>query len=294
MNDFDAQTMFRYEASGYPTSPDGVPAEPWRLSMAAGRRFQQPKPGDAIQEVMFLESIDVLLEQVATGKTGLEAASDRDVSVSSANPYQIVQPPASNSIERMALKSQIETAAGRVASRRALIHDYAIRHHYPIKYSGVAQDAFSQVRAVVDARIATVVPDAAQQFTAVHDNLRSDNPEDWSNAVHSCRRILQALADAVFPPTDQPRTSGRKVISLGPDQYINRLVCYAEDHSSSARFQGVVGSHLGFLGERLDAVFQASQKGSHASVSSEEAHRYVVYTYMLVGDLLSLEAPETG
>jgi hypothetical protein len=45
-----------------------------------------------------------------------------------------------------------------------------------------------------------------------------------------------------------------------------------------------------FLGDRLDAVFKAAQKGSHADiVTREEADRYVVYTYMIVGDLMSLK-----
>jgi hypothetical protein len=42
----------------------------------------------------------------------------------------------------------------------------------------------------------------------------------------------------------------------------------------------------------LDAVFRAAQKGSHASVTQDEAHRYVVYTYMIVGDILSLHSAE--
>jgi len=75
---------------------------------------------------------------------------------------------------------------------------------------------------------------------------------------------------------------------LGPDNYINRLICFAEDKSDSNRFQDIVGSHLGFLGDRLDAVAEATQKGSHAEVSREEADRYVIYTYLIVGDILSL------
>jgi hypothetical protein len=44
----------------------------------------------------------------------------------------------------------------------------------------------------------------------------------------------------------------------------------------------------------LDAAFTAAQKGSHADISSrEEADRYVVYTYMLVADLLLL-APQSA
>lgn len=47
---------------------------------------------------------------------------------------------------------------------------------------------------------------------------------------------------------------------------------FVEDNSASDRFAHLVGSHLGFLGDRLDAVFAATQKGSHATVGRDEAN----------------------
>jgi hypothetical protein len=39
LNQFDAQEIFRYEASGYPTTPDGVHPNVWRLAELAERTF---------------------------------------------------------------------------------------------------------------------------------------------------------------------------------------------------------------------------------------------------------------
>ncbi len=41
-------------------------------------------------------------------------------------------------------------------------------------------------------------------------------------------------------------------INLGKEQYINRLAAFIEDHSASSRFTHIVGSHLSFIGDRLD------------------------------------------
>ena len=151
---------------------------------------------------------------------------------------------------------------------------------------------FSKIRQDVDKRIAAVVSPTVQKLVAVYDNLASENPEDWANAVHSCRRILQDLADALYPPREpisKTVDDNTIEIKLGKDNYINRLMQYVESKSTSKRFIGIVGSHLAFIGERLDAVFQSTQKGSHAEiVDRREADRYVVYTYLLVGDILSL------
>ena len=188
----------------------------------------------------------------------------------------------------------MEQATGELASRRTFVYDYAIRKHYEIRFSSLAEDVFGRIRSRIDSSIGATVPDAVRKLTSVHDNLVSDNPEDWSNAAHSCRRVLQDLADAVFPPQGKPRTAivnGKQVeIKLGADQYINRLVAYIEDSSESGRFTEIVGSQLEYIGNRLDAIFPAVQKGSHSTVTKEEADRCVVYTYLLVGDILSLRS----
>ena len=215
--------------------------------------------------------------------------------MTSANPNQYVHA-WGNSLERNRLHTEHKDAVKKLGARRSFIYAYVVKRNLELKYSAIAGDAFSRIRETVDGSIGRLVPSAVQKFSAIYDNLESENPEDWSNAVHGCRRVLQDLADALFPATDSSRTKrlGEKTIQvkLGAENYINRLICYAEDSTQSERTQAIIGSQLAFLGDRLDALFQAAQKGSHATISSrDEADRYVVYTYMAVGDLLRLSNP---
>jgi hypothetical protein len=288
VNDSEHEDMFRYEASGYPSNPDGLLADVYNLAILAGRKVPDT-------DSVYTTTISELEEQIRITPTSLSSAVDPDISLSSANPMQTVSAMGTrNNFERQNIRTNHILAVRRLASCRGLIHSYVLRRHYELKFSGVADDVFTRIRRSVDDAIGTAAPNAVRKLTAIYENLSSENPEDWSNAVHGCRRILQELADAMFPPTDEVRTfklpGGKEQrIKLGPDQYINRLVAFVQDHSESERFIDIVGSHLEFLGDRLDAVFRAAQKGSHAEiVTRAEADRYVVYTYMLVGDLLSL------
>jgi hypothetical protein len=294
LNYSEAQEIFNYEATGYPTTPDGISPKIWQLLIKVGRTFKERDSiSNVIKDLAFTESIEQLEQHIEVCKIRLQAARDADVSISSANPSQYVSSPIGNAIERQGLQTGILTASQRLASRRAMIYQYASRRHYELKFSGIAQDIFSLIRESVDRNIGQLVPEAVKKFASVHDNLRSTNPENWANAVHSCRRILQDLADALFPPQEKDGiTKSGKPIKLGPGNYINRLMCFVEDKSDSDHFADLVGSHLSFLGDRLDAVFEATQKGSHASVTREEANRYVVYAYMLIGDILSLCQPK--
>lgn len=297
LNDFDHQKIFEYEAGGYPSTPDGIPAEAWRLAKKAQRTYaQKDSKTEQTKTYARVEAIEELEAQVAAAKLGLDAA--RDPNISYANPSQYVST-TGNFSERKTLHYQLKAATKLLGARRTFLYSYVAQRHLELRFSGIASDAFSRIREYVDTSVGATVPSALQKFTAIYDNLSSDNPENWSNAVHSCRRILQDLADALFPPCDTPRivSSGKqtRTIKLGPDQYINRLSCFAEDRAGSERSEAIIGSHLSFLGERLDALFRAAQKGSHTLISDrDEADRYVVYTYMLVGDLLRLNAEGTG
>lgn len=151
----------------------------------------------------------------------------------------------------------------------------------------------TRIRENVDKKIGKILPISVKRFSAVYENLQSENPEDWSNAVHSCRRILKDLADAVFPPREDKiiNVNGEeKTIQLGKEHFLNRILTFIQENSSSERFSDIVGSHLKFIEDRLKSVLKATHKGTHETiVSREEADRYVVYTYLLIGDIITLK-----
>ena len=289
---FEMQQIMLYEAGGYPSEPTGVPPEIWQLALKA-KRIIREKEKDEIKEYAKLKSIEQLESEISTAKERLKVSQDADVSITSSNPNQYVSSSTGNSMERIGIAKVINDTSKLIGQRRAFIYQYLSNTYYELRYSITTDDSFSRIRTIVDDNLSDLVPNSLQKFSAISDNLESDNTEDWSNAVHSCRRVLQDLADALFPATSDitKNINGKDiVINLGADAYINRLIAYVEQNSNSERFEEIVGSHIRFLGERLDAIFRAAQKGSHSEiVTRDEADRYVVYTYMVVGDLMSLK-----
>lgn len=294
LNDFGTQKTMEYEAAGYPRNLEGLPPDVWNLAVQAGRNFLWENPATKeTKEYVYIESISELEEELRVSQTALIAAKDSDASVSSANPIQYVFGPTSNAVERSGIRQQSINAAKRLANSRTIIYRYVMGRYQELAYSGIAGDIFTRIRSRVDTSIGKSVPEAVQRLSAVYKNLQSDNPEDWSNAVHSCRRILEDLADAIYPPCEDKVkiVNGKETtIKMGKgNTYTNRIIAFVEDHATSEKFSQIVGSNIMFLGDRLDSAFEASHKGTHTTiVSKEEADRYVVYTYLLVGDILSL------
>ncbi|MDN4473719.1 hypothetical protein [Demequina zhanjiangensis] len=164
------------------------------------------------------------------------------------------------------------------------IHAWVVDKYLELRFGGAAESAFELLREQVDRDISRLAPDAALMFSAAFENIDSDNPEHWANAASTCRRLLREIADQLQPSSEP--INGRDMTA---DKYINRLAYWIEQREASSTRRDVVLSDLEFLGKRLDAFDDAGHKGAHATVTREEASRYLVGTYLLAGDILALD-----
>lgn len=160
----------------------------------------------------------------------------------------------------------------------------AVKAYKPVDTDSV----FSRFRKEADKKLETLAPSILEKLFSVYGNLDSENPEDWANAVHSCRRILVDLADALYPPRKEPAIVGGKEIKVGEEQYINRLVQFIAGKSESKTYKDVVGADLANIGKRLDAINDAVCKGTHTEITKNEASRYIIHTYLLISDIVAL------
>jgi len=292
LGDSDTLRTFQFELEGYPSTPDGIPADIWALAEKANRVYKEKdKKTETVKERCYTNSIESLESAKATAQTRLELTELKPTSISSANPNQYVRAPMANIPERNGAQSTILKMSSRLAARRTFLYGYVLNRHNELRVSSPAEDIFGSYSQTIDELLSQYIPEDLIKIDSISDNISSKNPEDWANAAHTCRRLLQALADNLHPPTeDKIVGSGKnkKTVKLGPDNYINRLVCFCEENNTSGVFNALVGSHLSFIGNRLDSIFSGVQKGSHSSLTQEEAKRIIIFSYLAVGDILKL------
>ncbi len=236
---------------------------------------------------MFPETIATLESELEAAKDQMKVAFDRNISFSSPNPYSF--PPIGNSLERSGLRNLIAEKSKKIDQLKAMYYNYALEVFYKLKFGNLTEEIFKKRKLFVDSSLGEISPKTLQKFVSVYENLNSKHEEDWANAVHTCRRAIKDVADHLSPPSEQliECEDGRK-IKLDEDHYILRLKEYIKRKSDSETFKKIVGSHLDYIGDRIDAIYKSSTKGTHEEVSREEAERYVIYTYLLLGDVLSL------
>jgi hypothetical protein len=178
---------------------------------------------------------------------------------------------------------------------RAALHSYATDNYLALEFGGVAEDLFASARATVDSFVRATCPRAAENLTAISERLVSNDPESRSAALTACRRLLQTVADAVFPPQDTPYTdTAGKQREVTLAHYKNRLLAFAESRIKSSSTRSILSSELQYLSARLDALYEKTCKGVHDEVGVSEARLAVMATYMFLAEIASISEGGTA
>ena len=177
------------------------------------------------------------------------------------------------------------------ASMRGAIHAYATDASLALELGDAAEDIFASARREVDVFVRSHAPGAVQQLLSITERMREADCESLSLALSSCRRLLTAIADAVFPPQakDYVDRGGAKR-KVGEKEYKNRLLAFVEQSISSEGTRAILSTELEHLAARLDAVYEKACKGVHANVTPGEARLAVIETYIFLAEVARVGA----
>ena len=117
----------------------------------------------------------------------------------------------------------------------ALIHTFVTETYYERVFSDLAQDTFEKYKAKVDRLIAANSGNVLQKIPAVVDRLTEGDEEAVSQALTTCRRILEAFADSIFPASDETIDLGGNTLRLDASRHQNRINAYVAKRTTSAK-----------------------------------------------------------
>ncbi|PEN83196.1 helix-hairpin-helix domain-containing protein [Bacillus toyonensis] len=170
---------------------------------------------------------------------------------------------------------------------KRVAHEKVTALYTKIAYTDSAQTAFDILKNEVDDRLLDLNPELAEQLMLAFKSVSTDSPEEWSQALTTCRRFIEGLADELFPPISE-EVDGRK---LGKTQYINRLWAFMDNSIESKSNKDLAKAHVDILGVYLQRIHKLSNKGVHAELEREEAVKTVFHTYLMVADILKYLDP---
>jgi len=266
MDDNEALAWLSYEVGGYIGTGSGMTLAEWDAAGRSGRRYFKKKD-EKKTEYSHVESLSKLHVTVETAKILLQ------------------HPNSASSLDRSNAQSSAVDAQQTIDAVIGSVYLYISQIYQELRFGMAVESAFENVRNRVDGMISSLVPNAMPVLTTALENAQTDDPEQWKNAAKACRDLIKAAADTLRP-------SGPDVgkIKMGENNFVNRLVDWINENSKSVTKGSMIKSDLEYLGKRLDATTGSGNKGAHASVSKEDASRFIVGTYILLGDILGLKS----
>jgi len=169
---------------------------------------------------------------------------------------------------------------------------YLTRKERELLFSEANASVFDTFRLEADQRLSEMCPTAVEMFNAAYRSFEDGEPESLSHALTSCRRLLKAVADTLYPPRDDEvlGIDGRKH-AVTDAQYINRLVQWVCESHASGKTRSLLLTSIEDLGKRLGRVDDLTSKGVHDQVTPQEVRFGIIQTYILLAEIVSSAPP---
>lgn len=212
---------------------------------------------------------------VGSFQSRIEAAKDPDISYAGENRFYS---PHGNSIERGAITSGVQSSVKTLAAYKTKTYNFVMGIYTRWQFGNIAESVFEKKRNRIEPVLPEIVVDIQSRLNSVEQNLRSENPEDWKNAVSSCRALLMDLSNKLMPPKSDEEKG----------KYITRLQTYLFPMPSKTK-KAVVKTLLDEMKHRIEHTMDLTQGGAHHDrPEKEKAEDVVLYTYLILGEIAEI------
>lgn len=176
----------------------------------------------------------------------------------------------------------VSTWSGICGQVVATTYDMVAEIYHELLFSELQATLFANTQERVDGSLAAASGSALDKIERVSDRLRDGDPESVSQALTTCRRLIDSCADYVFPAQGgQYELDGEATLSVGQQNVLNRLQAYSHQC-------GIPKSRRDRLRRTLADLYGRCSAGTHAEVTVEEARFVFLQTYVALGEILTL------
>lgn len=163
----------------------------------------------------------------------------------------------------------------------ATIYELVMEIYHELLFSELQASLFADTQTKVDGLLSASIGSALNKIESVSDRLRDGDPESVSQALTTCRRLIDSCADQLFPAQSELYTIGEQPLKVGKQNVLNRLQAYTHKCEIPQKRRDRLRRTFSDLYDRCSA-------GTHAEVSVEEARFVFLQTYIALGELLTL------
>ncbi len=266
MRDDVAQRWLAFEVAGVPNTPDG------RSWMTRTRRWTN----SAEDKGYWAPAAE--LEATRRGSESAIRALSGSVSLSGDMIALAMRERASLINSYTATVTAVSEVLAAVDAR---IYEHTADVHAELQFSELQASLFDSARGTVDNTLAAMAGDALKKIDSISERLAANDEEAVSQAMSTCRRLIDAVADHVFPASDSPYILGGQPLSVKRNAVLNRINAYIHT-------RGIRGGRADRLRRALADVYARVSAGVHADVAVDEARYLFLTSYVVLGEVITL------
>ena len=280
-SDKETTAWLKYELSGYKTSEVGL-----KFMGLMGRWTEKEK------QIGYWMPFPALEGMVASAKLQIQQirVPDAQLSLASANPHEFISGfagsgkelagPATLVLYRMGtLADSIPVLEGIRSRVLAHLHSFVCNTYYKLAFLGAMESIFQQHQVAIDGLLRSFAPEVLEKIPSISERLFAGDAEAISQAMNSCRRMIKALADSIYPPSETPVDLDGEPYAVGTDNVLNRIKLHLHAKCSSK-------SRRDRLNKNLRQIFEKASAGTHDDITPSEARSLFLGTYLALGEVL--------
>jgi len=153
----------------------------------------------------------------------------------------------------------------------------------------VLKHIFDETKDFVDVKLEEICPDALEKIKFCYKDLLSDShPHRNARIAYDCREILKDFTDAIFKEEylqDNEITPSRNQTKNKLSYTLRAIKIESETTKKMLETQ------MDYLSKYFDNLSSFIQRNTHPDrfeVTEEDAKRCVIYTYLVIADVLKL------
>lgn len=152
------------------------------------------------------------------------------------------------------------------------------------KFGKIESDIFEETRTLVNRELPKLCPQALQKLTETHEDLTLGKSDlKWSQIAFACREILMDFTDSIFKPEFLREGEETPTRTQTKNKFYYTLRAKVESETD----RELVESQLDYF-DKLTNFVQKMAHPTGFEVTKEDANRCVIYTYLLIGDVIKL------
>lgn len=294
-NDADAIIWLQYECSGYPLNDHGyIEQAAFNIANKHGRGIREEG-----KTFIFSELAAELEEKIYAQQQSINNFTTNGVSVGGDHAYIAMENLTRNTnVMTSSIVKSVILSQKMLSKLKANYYEFALTKQIELKFGNAASGVFDRYRQKADVAFSSLSKKILLKLQALEGNLDTHNPEKYSQALTTCRRLLENVAEELFEKHFHDynskiyQTKSGKQIDVSEGHYKNKLSAVIEKLTDKASNKTLVGSNIIYLLDWIANLVDMQCKGVHAEVTEEDAERCIIQTYICLGDILSLQSSE--